>query len=156
MKEFAVQIATHALKCASTVLQTPHEPICFLSDSNDLVNYVRQNLTIHNNHNNLTTDETNTTNDSWNIVSREQQSRNMHIDKTKGGQVHEYYGVFVDLLLGIHARCVVYGVGFYALFAAKISGTSCRLIHSREMWGDSGYQDLKKDEVCTEDTYKHI
>jgi hypothetical protein len=35
-----------------------------------------------------------------------------------------YYATFVDLFLAVHARYVTYGIGYYAVFATKISGIS--------------------------------
>jgi hypothetical protein len=150
-REMAINIATHALECAATRLQAPQEPIYFMSDSNDLAHYMihiqKQEL-----QGNITTADINAANvaSKLHVVSRNQTKRVMHIDRNKGGQVHEYYSVFVDLLVAIHARCVVYGIGFYARFAAKISGTPCRLIYAKEKWGGE-HTDLIKndDEFCS-------
>jgi hypothetical protein len=35
----------------------------------------------------------------------------------------------------MHARCVVYGVGYYAAFAAKIGGIDCSYLYAEEAWG---------------------
>lgn len=154
-KEFAIYIATHALQCAATLLQKPQEPIYFMSDSNDLAHYM-VHIQEQENQKNLTAAELNAAivTSPLHVVTRDQTQRVMHIDRNKGGQAHEYYSVFVDLLIAIHARCVVYGVGFYARFAAKISGTMCRMIHSKEKWGDNNVKN--DDELCTVDTYKHL
>jgi hypothetical protein len=61
-----------------------------------------------------------------------------HLDKNKGRPPEDYYPTFVDFWLASEARCVTYGVGFYGALAAKVSGTSCRLLHENEAWGDVG------------------
>ncbi len=45
---------------------------------------------------------------------------------------------FSDLFIAIHAYCVVYGIGYYAVFAAKISGTQCKYLYQKEAWGSQG------------------
>lgn len=36
----------------------------------------------------------------------------------------------------MHARCVIYGIGYYAVFGAKISGTECQHLYQKEAWGN--------------------
>ena len=69
------------------------------------------------------------------VVARDQDIKNAHIDKNKGRPPEEYYGTFVDLYLGINAKCVAFGIGNYALFATKISGTKCKIRYAKELWG---------------------
>ena len=59
-----------------------------------------------------------------------------------------------DLMLAVNAICVTYGIGFYALFATKISGTQCKLVYQEEEWG--GTDGSKKASLCTNDTYKDL
>ena len=40
-----------------------------------------------------------------------------------------------DLWIGILAKCVVYGIGNYARFAAKISHTDCFLKYQKQIYG---------------------
>ena len=75
--------------------------------------------------------------ESTHLVAREATSENAHIDRQKGRDPPAYYGTFVDLLLAVNARCVTFGIGFYAVLATKISGTSCKLLYQEEAWGGS-------------------
>ena len=78
------------------------------------------------------------------FVAREQSMPNAHIDKNKGRKSHEYYATFVDLYLAIQARCITIGVGNYAAFAAKISGTQRVYQYMEEMWGEKNRFDAVK------------
>jgi hypothetical protein len=79
---------------------------------------------------------------------------NAHIDRQKGRPPPAYYATFVDLMLAVNARCVTYGIGFYAIFATKISGIQCKLVYQEEEWG--GKEGGKGAALCTDDTYKHL
>lgn len=160
-KDFAVAVATHAIQCARTLSINSKEPIYFMSDSNDLVRYVahelkddgfvaRNTTLFENDHDAAALQVVKATN----IVAREVSLENAHIDKQKGREPKAYYGTFVDLLLAANARCVTFGIGFYAIFATKISGTECKLLYQEEEWG--GKQGGKATEFCTEETYKHL
>jgi len=82
--------------------------------------------------------------ESSNVVAREVDLENTHIDKRPPPA---YYGTFVDLFLAINARCITFGVGFYAVFAAKISGIKCKQLYTEEAWGGSETKALMAD-VC--------
>jgi len=145
--ELAVGIASRAIKCAAETLQydVENHPIYFMSDSSDLVSYMAFNLT---------DSEYTSKNPRWfqtegsanvtakelvskyNVVGRDQSIVNAHIDKNKGRPSEAYYATFVDLFLGINAKCVSFGIGYYAAFAAKISGTKCKVRYARELWGE--------------------
>jgi hypothetical protein len=160
-KDFAVNMATHAIQCARTLSKDASEPMYFFSDSNDLVRYlahelkdsdfVARNTTLFENpHDAAALKAVKPTN----LVAREVSYENVHIDKQKNRSPPEYYGTFVDLLLAANARCVTYGIGFYAIFATKISGTQCKLLYQEEEWGRKS--DGKATEFCTEERYKHL
>lgn len=161
-KDFAVAVGTHAIQCARTLSSDKQEPIYFMSDSNDLVRYVAHELT---NSSFVTKNATLFDNkhdtaalkavESANIVAREVSLENVHIDKQKGRSAEAYYGTFVDLLLAANARCVTFGIGYYAIFATKISGTECKLLTQEEEWGRH-VGGKKAAELCTEETYTHI
>lgn len=74
-----------------------------------------------------------------NIISRKDVDlyENVHMDKQKGCTPIEYYGTFIDLYVAIYARCVTYGIGYYVVFATKISGTYCKLLYQKEEWGNN-------------------
>jgi hypothetical protein len=154
-REFAVETATEALQCAKTLLSDPNEPIYFFSDSNDLVRYFSRELLnatfLSKNHTLLKANKI-----DWaalqevrssHIVARDVDMENTHLDRQKGRAPPHYYGTFVDLFLAINARCVTFGVGYYAVFAAKISGTKCKLLYTEEAWGGSERKKLIAD-VC--------
>jgi len=142
-RTFAVESATEALQCAKTLSKDPNEPIYFFSDSNDLVRYFSQELQ------NRTFLEANKTIlaeseadrlaleevSSARVVAREVSKENAHIDRQKGRAPEAYFGTFVDLLLAVNARCITFGIGYYAVFAAKISGTHCKRLYTEEAWG---------------------
>lgn len=83
---------------------------------------------------------------STNLVAREVSEENAHIDRQKGRDPPAYFSTFVDLYLAINARCVTYGIGYYALFATKISGISCKLGYMEEQWG--GKEGSKRAPSC--------
>jgi hypothetical protein len=158
-RQFALDVATRALSCAMNITQ---DPLYFLSDSNDLVRHVAFELYDENNF--LTTiANTNSSNTvdpslqyvvqhSHGVVSRDVSEENAHIDRQKGRAASAYYGTFLDLLLAVHAKCVIYGIGYYAAFAAKLSGTNCKLLYQQEAWGN---QADKQAQVCTEAMWYH-
>jgi len=145
MREFAVETGTDALQCAKRKLQNPSEPIYFFSDSNDLVRYFSRELQnetfVKTNHTLLKSNSVDwaalQAAQSSRVVSREVHLENAHIDRQKGRAPPAYYATFVDLFLAINARCITFGVGFYAVFAAKISGIKCKQLYTEEAWGGS-------------------
>lgn len=154
-REFAVETATDALQCAQTLLNYPKEPIYFFSDSNDLVHYMSHEL---NDPNFVSANQTILQGNkvdakalqlvqSNKVVAREVTMENAHIDKQKGRPPEAYYGTFIDLMLAVNARCVTFGVGFYAVFATKISGIQCKRLYTEEAWGGSERKALLA-EVC--------
>lgn len=147
-KDIMVDTAITAMKCAATITKKHNElttkPYYFMSDMSELVDYMVFNLTDSkyiSSHPEWFSDETSTNStakkvvDKWKIVAREQDSENLHIDKAKMTNVENYYSVFIDLFLGIHAKCVAYGVGYYAAFARKISRTNCVTKYMYEKYG---------------------
>lgn len=146
-RQNAINTAVRALRCAQT-LQTndqSHDPIYFFSDSNDLVRYMSRELYnatfVQEHKEQFTTSaiETNALGVSHGvkILARPCDEENAHIDRQKGRAKEDYYGTFIDLFLAINARCVTYGIGFYAVFATKISHVSCKLLYQEEAWGGS-------------------
>jgi len=153
---------------------SPHQqqqqplPVYFLSDSNDLVRHVALELTnpefVQANRSQLDMElldlieqqqqqqqvpsKPTTTTTSlikpW-IRARDVTEETAHLDRQKGRPVSAYYATFVDLMLVIHARCVVYGIGYYAAFGAKISGAPCQYLYQQEAWGN---QAQKGAQVC--------
>jgi len=157
-RQFAVETATRALQCAQKVAIDKEEPIYFFSDSNDLVRYMSHELT---NQSFVTANASVFEKSPFDakalevvsnthIVARDATTENAHIDKQKWREPHEYFGTFVDLFLGIHARCVTFGVGYYAIFAAKISGTDCKVLYQKESWGSTTDKSLNAQECQIE------
>jgi len=142
-RAFALETANKALTCARDVGDTNDEttPVYFLSDSNDLVTHVAVELADSNYM------KTHGSNSSWvnqqlletvrsqKVVARNTTIENPHIDRQKGRPPDAYYPTFVDLYIAMKAKCVVYGIGYYAAFAAKISGTDCTYLYAKESWG---------------------
>lgn len=145
--------ATDALQCAKTLRNDVQEPIYFFSDSNDLVRYFTRELQnktfVAANHTLLQNSAV-----DWkalqeiqtsNVVARDALLENTHIDRQKGRAPSAYYGTFVDLFLAINARCITFGIGYYAVFAAKISGTKCKKLYAEEAWGGNEEKKLLAD-----------
>lgn len=159
-RDFAVTVATKAVYCART-LQEPGEPIYFFSDSNDLVRFMAHELTDpeYRTQNasffeNLTDANALKSIEGIRLIARDGTEENVHIDRQKGRPVPAYYGTFVDFWLAIHARCVTYGIGYFAIFAVKISGITCKQVYHEEEWG--GKEGTKVAPMCTKDTYAHL
>jgi hypothetical protein len=144
-RKFAIETATRALQCAQTLLEEPNEPVYLFSDSNDLVRYMSHELKdpafVAGNRTVLKESTADAAalkvTEVINVFAREMSIENAHIDRQKGRDPPAYYATFVDLFLAVHARCVTYGVGYYAVFATKISGISCKLLYQEEAWGGS-------------------
>lgn len=145
-RKYAVQVATRALLCAKAYFirsNDANEPIYFFSDSNDLVRFMAMELTsdafVKGNEALFSSSPVDAAAleavKEASIVARDMTMENTHIDKQKGRDPPAYYMTFVDLLLAVNARCLAYGVGYYAVFAAKISGTPCKLLYQEERWG---------------------
>lgn len=153
-RAMAIETATGAIRCARTRLHE-HEPLYFFSDSNDLVRFMAHELTdgrfVAANASLFISGGVDARAlaavQSTKIVARTVVAENPHIDRQKGRPAAAYYPTFVDLLLAVRARCITYGVGFYAVFAAKISGTPCKTLYMEETWGGS-YNKSSTAEVC--------
>lgn len=162
-RDFAISVATKAVYCARTLLDgvEKKEPIYFFSDSNDLVRYMAHELTspIFLKANatllrNATDVDARKAIAPISLIAREMTMENAHIDRQKGRDAPAYYGTFVDFLLATNARCVTYGIGYYAIFAVKISGISCKLVYQEEEWG--GREGTKIAPKCSKETYQHL
>lgn len=145
-KEFAIETATKALRCVQTLLRNKDEKVYFFSDSNDLVRYMAHELTqkpyqeTKSGQIDIPKVEKEAQDIVWNVhlVARDAAEENAHIDRQKGREIPAYFGTFIDLFLAINARCVSYGIGYYAVLATKISGTQCKLLYQEEYWGGGG------------------
>mmetsp|Transcript_54109 Transcript_54109/g.60410 ORF Transcript_54109/g.60410 Transcript_54109/m.60410 type:complete len:724 (-) Transcript_54109:9-2180(-) len=150
-------------------MQQQQQPIYFLSDSNDLVKHVSIELyddktphgylhTHHQNNNTIQSiypplfqlirNNNNSNNQQKNyhyVRARNVTIENAHIDRQKGRPPPAYYGTFIDLYITMNANCVVYGIGYYAAFAAKISGVPCTYLYAEESWG---IQKEKNAQLC--------
>jgi hypothetical protein len=144
-RDFAVETATRALRCAQTLLDEAKEPVYLFSDSNDLVRYFAHELKdpkfVARNRTMFKESKVDAAAlkiaEETNVLAREMSIENAHIDRQKGRDPPAYHATFVDLFLAVHARCVTYGIGYYAVFATKISGISCKLLYQEEAWGGS-------------------
>lgn len=136
-KESAVRTAIRALDCAATLPGVADEKIYFMADESALVTYMTRDI-VNNKDEGAESMDTLAKQviSKYDIVARDQNIPNAHIDKNKGRPANAYYATFVDLYLGINARCISFGVGNYALFASKISGTKCKIRSAKELWGE--------------------
>lgn len=155
-KQKAIQAALRAIQCTEQLLlldqtindnsnnspitsrQDIHkeEPIYFLSDSEDLVEYVVRGK---HRHNKTTTTRLDDDAAAMSKLAHTHRlvARNaslfptLHIDRQKGFPAEYYMDTFVDLYMAVNARCVSFGVGNFGYFASKISGTTCRNVHTK-------------------------
>jgi hypothetical protein len=147
-RQFALDAAVEALTCSMQA--APKDPIYFLSDSNDLVRHVTIELQdekfINANQTQIDHSLQKVVVESGTIIrARDVTEETAHLDKQKGRPAEAYYGTFIDLLIAMHAKCVVYGIGYYAAFAAKISGTPCTYLYQEEAWKP---QSKKRAHMC--------
>ena len=159
-RENAIGTAVRALRCAQTLQShAAHaDPIYFFSDSNDLVRYMSSELYngtfVDEHEKDFTASKTEKSalqlSQTVKILARPCDDENAHIDRQKGREKDAYYGTFLDLFLAINARCVTYGIGFYAVFATKVSHVQCKLLYQEEAWGGSERKRLDVP-LCTLD-----
>eukprot|EP00934_Nitzschia_sp_Nitz4_P001689 Nitzschia sp. Nitz4//scaffold132_size63325//19881//20705//NITZ4_006290-RA/size63325-processed-gene-0.16-mRNA-1//1//CDS//3329535314//1689//frame0 len=151
-RQFAINMVSKAIECSKaiedklpgtnqhTVLAPT--PIYFMSDSNDLVRHVTVELQdskfVESSHSDVDQRLYDIVkpvlSNSW-VKARNVSKETMHIDRQKDRPLEAYYETFVDMLLAIEANCIVYGVGKYAVFAAKVAGTGCQYLYQNEAWG---------------------
>jgi hypothetical protein len=157
-KDLAVEIGSKAIVCAAKLQGNNEDPIYFMADSSDLVTYLTRDLTNNtfvSSHGEWFTDETSANAtakalvSTHNVVARDQNVPNAHIDKNKGRPPEAYYATFIDLFLSIRAKCVSFGIGNYALFATKISGTRCKVRYAKEVWGEQETESKVEAPFCT-------
>jgi hypothetical protein len=157
-RDLAVDVATRAIACAATLPEVANHPIYFMADESELVRYVTRNLvdtSFLSQHSEWFADPKGSNATAkyvmtkYKVVARDQNIKNAHIDKNKGRPPEEYYGTFVDLYLGIQARCVSFGIGNYAMFATKISGTKCKVRYAREVWGAEKTTHKEETQDCS-------
>ena len=139
-KEIAIGTASKAIQCAVSLPNVEAQPIYFMSDSSDLVTYMTESEIAAN----ASAQERMV----YNIVARNQNITNAHIDKNKGRPAEAYYATFVDLYLAMNARCISFGVGNYAVFAGKLSGTKCTVRYAKELWGNQDRKFHKSSQQC--------
>eukprot|EP00557_Chaetoceros_sp_GSL56_P008271 CAMPEP_0176501060 /NCGR_PEP_ID=MMETSP0200_2-20121128/13945_1 /TAXON_ID=947934 /ORGANISM="Chaetoceros sp., Strain GSL56" /LENGTH=633 /DNA_ID=CAMNT_0017899893 /DNA_START=347 /DNA_END=2248 /DNA_ORIENTATION=- len=184
-RESAIKAAIRALECTqllkngasaswSTATESSNSeflPVYMMSDTKDLVNYFAFDLSnqMANNLYNQSFSENDPESihfiaksiaSKFHIISRQLDDENLHIDKaTPPGKLEQYYSVFLDLFIGINAKCMVFGIGNYAVFAAKISFTPCKIRYQRAKLGTQGIETaagggggdgsfLSRDQIC--------
>jgi hypothetical protein len=134
-RKYAVETASTALSCASAVeIATADESkVFFFSDSEDLVKFV-----IARGGEGIDADDYVP---DWpkNMVirSRHNLSETLHIDRqtesffqfNHDNIAANYYSTFIDVFLASQAKCIVGGVGNYALLASKLGGIASRCLY---------------------------
>lgn len=137
-KDIMLDAATHALNCANLLRDTAAgEPICFFADSDDLVQYMVQPVSSEWDTTQLTPSELRSHEvksiTNGRIVARGVASKpTLHLDMLQfhpGSPVEHFDGTFVDLYLGLGARCISHGLGNYAYLATRIANTLCVQTH---------------------------
>ena len=157
-KEKMIETAIEAITCAETLPDNNSSKAVyyFMSDMSDLVTYLAFNVSDVNYvhlHNSEFLNPERIYFQAKKIVSRhllkarKQITQNLHVDKARPKEIKKYYASFVDLWIGIMAKCVVYGIGNYARFAARISHTDCFRKYQRQIYGAEANVDESK--FCT-------
>ena len=141
-KDYAVRTAIRAIECSRILSNRSDEPLYILSDSDDLVNYM-----VHGANGHLAKDTiANLTEldrsarevvSQVRLVSRDLNVVTAHLEQMYhsddiGGTNYTWESFasgFIDLYIGVHARCMVFGVGNFAHLATQISGTNCQMRH---------------------------
>ena len=145
-KENAIRAALMGVKCSARLKSVPNEAIYFMSDSDELVDYVVNGKgRTGSNQTEIDLAMTNATTANRVVARNISGTPTLHIDRQKGFPAEYYLDTFVDLYIAVNARCVSYGVGNFGYFASKISGTSCRQVHNlmpvvkdRRKWNQQG------------------
>lgn len=171
-RQGAITVAIHALNCTRNLL-TNNESVYIFSDSEDLVRYLTSetdgNYSLQYSQNDANrkkksvyqvADEMMQNLNLFTRPSPQQGVVNAHLDSYFAmttdhhtGQQQNislsweaYAGAFVDLYVAIHARCLVLGVGNFAVLAYKIANHSCVLQYANR-WGAIpqlwGYQSIE-------------
>ena len=164
-RAFAIATAIHALRCARSLHSSTRQKddaIYFFSDSNDLVRFMTRELLdpeyVSANQGALSPSNQSSMDAQAlqlvqsipaRLVARDPETENAHIDRQKGRDASAYYGSFVDLYVAMAARCVTYGIGWYAVFAAKVSATDCTMLYQEEAWGGTDTKQLHSTRQCT-------
>lgn len=129
-KKKAIKAAMEGIQCTTELLESSDEPIYFMSDSDELVHYVVNNTKRNDQDQSQIDAALAKLTKSCNVVARDVSAfPTLHIDRQLGYPPEYYTDTFVDLYLAVNARCISFGVGNFAFFAAKISGTTCTQVH---------------------------
>lgn len=160
-KEFAVNVALHAIQCAQTLTLNDDEPLYFFSDANNLAEYLS-----HYNH----TGTHNRTGEyeidrhvddilsKVRVVTRPDiHRRNHHLDYSQSRNGHHFFSVFADLYFAMEARCIIFGYGGFGRFAQQLTNNSCFLQHQLHIHTPYFGHSLNMHEnICTNETYAGI
>lgn len=169
IKDKTVRTATHAMKCMKSLTEGEENlsrkdlPIYFMSDSVEIVKYMVEDLNDPEFLNNSTmfSLDRQLDRDAFNSVqnldvrARSDLVYNPHLDKNKGMPPEKYFSVFIDFFLAIGGKCMVYGVGHYAYFASKVSGTKCKVQseHDQGPWLESSNLKRMASKQCLPGVY---
>ena len=146
-KNFALDVITHAMQC-SRLITNDNEPLYFISDSEDLVNYVVRDLPKR-----FSSNAVFKARSKVNLISRDLSLPNLHIDRQKRHPPRYYYPTIIDLVLAANARCIIHGLGKYTSLASKISFNHCSMQHRTGVWG---FDAEKHDNFCSKESYSHL
>jgi hypothetical protein len=113
-KEAAIQIAEHAVKCSQHLVGTANEKHYFYSDSDDLMDYMRNN-----------------SHHGVQIVSRSTRQPSAHLDELlvveRNFTWEAFANAFLDLYVAINAKCLTFGMGNFGYLAAQLSESNCTM-----------------------------
>eukprot|EP00977_Amphora_coffeiformis_P028966 scaffold38043_cov176-Amphora_coffeaeformis.AAC.1 len=129
-KNKATEAALMGVQCSARLLSNPQEPIYFMSDADELVQYVVHGKGRSHNETAVDIAMTEATRVTRVVARNVTGTPTIHIDRQEGFPLVSYMQTFVDLYLAVNARCVSFGVGNFGYFASKISGTSCTQVHN--------------------------
>jgi len=129
-KNKATEAALMGVQCSARLLSNPQEPIYFMSDDEELVQYVVHGKGRSHNETAVDIAMTEITRVTRVVSRNVTEMPTIHMDRQEGYPLVYYMQTFVDLYLAVNARCVSFGVGNFGYLATKISGTSCTQVHN--------------------------
>ena len=123
-KRTAVSTAFHAIQCSNWLTNRSSEPAYFYADAEDLVDTVIGHRPLEDEMEKALCKLANQSK----VVGRHVLHPVAHIE-TLNQTVEAYASTFVDLYIAANARCITMGVGRFAKFASRLSGTECVIRH---------------------------
>jgi hypothetical protein len=129
--EIITAIADNAMHCAMKAMPEAKH-VYFASDAHEPTTYLLEESPTWVVHQNSTTSSHLIQKPSVTIITRPNHTvEPAHFEFTRDPDPSKYYGIFIDLWMMAHAKCMAQGLGGFGHFASSLSGNhySCRVRH---------------------------